>query len=108
MPSPATGRISAEALTLLAESERIRIDLSHSLGSSAATVTVTDQDHREQMIAMARRVASLAGEALQLARRDIDARRRHGLGRRGTGWGHVRWRDEAAGATSGSASSGVL
>ncbi len=70
--------IGGEALTLLAESERIRIDLSHSLGSSAETVRVTDQDHREQMIAMARSVASLAGEALHLARRDIDASRSQG------------------------------
>jgi hypothetical protein len=35
------------------------------------------------MIAMARRIAYLAGEALHLARRDIDASRRHGLGQRG-------------------------
>ena len=74
------GWIGAEALTRLAESERIRIDLGHSLGGSAATITVTDQDHREQMIAMARRVASLAGEALHLARRDIDASRSQGRG----------------------------
>ena len=72
--------IGAEALTLLAESERIRIDLSHSLGSSAETVRVTDQDDREQMIAMARSVATLAGEALHLARRDIDASRSQGRG----------------------------
>ena len=72
--------IGAEALTLLAESERIRIDLSHSLGSSAETIRVTDQDHREQMIAMARRIAYLASEALHLARRDIDACRSHGRG----------------------------
>ena len=64
----------------LAESERIRIDLGHSLGGPAAIITMTDQDHREQMIAMARRVASLASEALHLARRDIDAFRSHGRG----------------------------
>ena len=64
----------------LAESERIRIDLGHSLGSPAAIITMTDQDHREQMIAMARRVAFLAGEALHLARRDIDASRSRGRG----------------------------
>ena len=72
--------IGAEALTLLAESERIRIDLSHSLGSSAETVRVTDQADREQMIAMARSVATLAGEALHVARRDIDASRSQGRG----------------------------
>ena len=74
------GWISPEALMRLAESERIRIDLGHSLGSPAAITTMTDQDHREQMIAMARRVASLAGEALHLARRDIDASRSQGRG----------------------------
>ena len=74
------GWISPEALMRLAESERIRIDLGHSLGSPAAIITMTDQDHREQMIAMARRVASLAGEALHLARRDIDASRSQGRG----------------------------
>ena len=74
------GWIGVEARTRLAESERIRINLSHSLGSSAATTTVTDQDHREQVIAMARRVASLAGEALHLARRDIDAFQSQGRG----------------------------
>ena len=64
----------------LAESERIRIDLGHSLGGPAAIITMTDQDHREQMIAMARRVANLAGEALHLARRDIDAFRSQSRG----------------------------
>lgn len=94
------GWAGPEALARLAQSERIRIDLSHSLGRSAETVTVTNQDDREQMIAMARRVASLAGEALDLARRNIDARRRRGLGQRGgPGWVGVRRRDGAAGAT---------
>ena len=100
------GWISAEALTLLAESERIRIDLSHSVSSSASTVKVTPPDDRAQMAAMAGRVASLAGEALDRARHDIDERRRNGLGhRRGAGWGGVRRRDEAADATSWAASS---
>ncbi|AWB96376.1 hypothetical protein DCE93_12550 [Agromyces badenianii] len=75
------GWIGAEALTRLAESERIRVDLSHSLGISAATVKVTGRDDREQMIAMALRVASLASEALHLARRDNDARRWQGRDR---------------------------
>jgi hypothetical protein len=69
------GSISAEAMARLAESERIRVDLGHYLGSSAATSTVTDQDHRARVIALASRVASLAKECLLLARRDLDASR---------------------------------
>lgn len=42
---------------------------------STATVTVIDEDRREQATAMARRVAYLVGEALHLTRRDIDASR---------------------------------
>lgn len=69
------GWIGAEALTRLAECERIRVDLGHALGGPAATITVTVEGHREQVISMAQRVAVLAREALQLARRDIDASR---------------------------------
>lgn len=76
------GWIGAEALTRLAESERIRVDLGHALGGPTATITVTVDDHREQVIAMARRVAHLASESLQLARRDIEATRPHALRRR--------------------------
>jgi hypothetical protein len=76
------GWIGAEALARLAASERARIDLGHSLGGSTATITVKDRDHREQLIAMAQRVAFLAGEALHLARRDIVASRRQERGRR--------------------------
>jgi exonuclease VII small subunit len=76
------GWIGAEALTRLAESERIRVDLGHALGGPAATITVAVEDHRELVIAMARRVAHLASESLQLARRDIDASRTHALRRR--------------------------
>lgn len=95
------GWVGPEALARLAQSERIRIDLSHSLGRSAETVRGTNQDDRAQMIAMARRVASLASEALVLARRNIDARRRRGLGQRGgPGWIGVRRRDGTADATS--------
>jgi len=72
------GWIGPEALTRLAESERIRSDLSHALGSSAATVKVTDRDDREQLLVMARRVACLASESVHLARRDIDAFRSRG------------------------------
>ncbi|MFD4421374.1 hypothetical protein ACFWN7_07705 [Agromyces sp. NPDC058484] len=82
------GWIGADARTRLAESERIRIDLDHFLGGTAATVTVIDEDHREQAMAMARRVAYLAGEALHLARRDIDASRPQDPGQwGGPGWG---------------------
>lgn len=76
------GWIGAEALTRLAESERIRVDLGHALGGPTATITVTVDAHREQVIAMARRVAHLASESLQLARRDIEATRPHTLRRR--------------------------
>lgn len=83
------GWIGADARTRLAESERIRIDLDRFLGMSAAAVTVIDEDHREQAMAMARRVAYLAGEALQLAQRDIDSSRPQDPGQwgGGQGWG---------------------
>jgi hypothetical protein len=84
------GWIGADARTRLAESERIRIDLDRYLGQSASSVTAIDEDHREQAMAMARRVAYLAGEALQLARRDIDASRPQDPGQwggPGGGWG---------------------
>jgi hypothetical protein len=82
------GWIGADARTRLAESERIRIDLDRFLGMSAAAVTVIDEDHREQAMAMARRVAYLAGEALQLAQRDIDSSRPQDPGQwGGPGWG---------------------
>ncbi|MRX44517.1 hypothetical protein [Agromyces kandeliae] len=74
------GCIGAEALARLAESERIRVDLGHYLGSAETTVVVTDFDHRAQVIAMARRAASLASESLALARQDIGAFRAQRLG----------------------------
>lgn len=79
------GWISPEAHTRLAESEHARIDLGHFLGGSGAVIATTDQERREQVIAMARRVASLASECLQRARHDIEAARRHArpLGSRG-------------------------
>lgn len=79
------GWVSPEALTSLAESEHARIDLGHFLGGSEAVITSTDQDHREQLIAMAGRVASLASESVLRVRHDIEASRRHGrpLGSRG-------------------------
>jgi hypothetical protein len=85
------GWIGADARTRLAESERIRIDLDRYLGRSAATATVIDEDHREQAMAMARRVAYLAVEALRLAQRDIDASRPQDPGQwGGQGWGGGR------------------
>jgi hypothetical protein len=85
------GWIGADARTRLAESERIRVDLDRFLGRSAATATAIDEDDREQAMAMARRVAYLAGEALHLARRDIDASRPQDQGQwPGQGWGGGR------------------
>lgn len=85
------GWIGADARTRLAESERIRIDLDRYLGASAAAVTVIDEDHREQAMTMARRVAYLAGEALQLAQRDINSSRPQDFGQYGgQPWGGGR------------------
>lgn len=87
------GWIGADARTRLAEAERIRLDLDHFLGMPAATATMIDEDHREQAMGMARRAAYLAGEALQLARRDIDSSRPPGYdqwGGPGQGWGGGR------------------
>lgn len=82
------GWIGADARTRLAEAERVRIDLDRFLGAPAATLSVIDEDHREQAMAMARRVAYLAGEALQLAQRDIDqSRPQQGPDQWGGGWG---------------------
>ncbi|WP_169581640.1 MULTISPECIES: hypothetical protein [Microbacterium] len=88
------GWIGADARTRLAEAERIRIDLDRYLGTSASAATSIDEDHREQSMAMARRVAFLAGEALQLAQRDIDSSRPQGgpgqWGGPQQGWGGGR------------------
>jgi hypothetical protein len=82
------GWIGADARTRLAEGERIRLDLDRFLGTSAATATRIDEDHREQAMAVARRAAFLASEALQLAQRDIEAYRPQGWGEQGNGgWG---------------------
>lgn len=72
------GWIGADARTRLAEAERLRADLDREIGASAAAATHIGDDHREQALAMARRAAYLAGEALQLAQRDIDASRPQG------------------------------
>ncbi|GAA1938906.1 hypothetical protein [Agromyces allii] len=70
------GCIGDEALTRLAEAERTRIDLGHCLGTSvASTLTASDQRNGDRVLAMARRVAALASESLDLARRDLAALR---------------------------------
>ncbi|GAA4048694.1 hypothetical protein [Agromyces indicus] len=88
------GWIGADARTRLAEAERTRLDLDRFLGTPAATASVIDEDHREQAMLMARRAAQLAGEALHLARRDIDSSRPQGYdqwgGPGGPGWGGGR------------------
>ncbi len=85
------GWIGADARTRLAEAERIRVDLDRYLGTSASAATSIDEDHREQGMAMARRVAFLAGEALQLAQRDIDqSRPQNGPDQWGGGYGGGR------------------
>jgi hypothetical protein len=86
------GWIGADARTRVAEAERIRVDLDRFLGTSAAAVTVIDEDHREEALAMARRVGFLANEGLQLAQRDIDAARPQSGGPWGgdQGWGGGR------------------
>ncbi len=88
------GWIGADARTRLAEAERIRVDLDRYLGTSASAATTIDEDSREQALAMARRVAFLANEGLQLAQRDIDASRPAGgpgqWGPSNQGWGGGR------------------
>jgi hypothetical protein len=88
------GWIGADARTRVAEAERIRIDLDRYLGTSAAAATAIDEDQREQALAMARRVAFLASEGLQLAQRDIDAARPQAVqgqwGPPNQGWGGGR------------------
>ena len=113
------GWIGADARTRVAEAERIRVDLDRYLGTSASAATAIDEDQREQALAMARRVAFLASEGLQLAQRDIDASRPQGGpgqwgppnqgwgggGRAGTAWAgsSVASSSEACWATSSTA-----
>ncbi|WP_243076942.1 hypothetical protein [Microbacterium sp. SS28] len=82
------GWIGADARTRLAEAERIRVDLDRFLGTSAAAAISIPEDSREQAMAVARRAAFLASEALQLAQRDIDQYRPQGWGDpAGGSWG---------------------
>ncbi|QKJ19989.1 hypothetical protein [Microbacterium hominis] len=98
------GWIGADARTRIAEAERVRVDLDRYLGTSAAAAVNIDEDHREQAFAMARRVAFLASEALQLAQRDIDQSRPQGYDQWGGGpqggWGGGR-RDGGSGVMGG-------
>jgi hypothetical protein len=73
------GWIGADARTRLAEAERIRGDLDRLLGAAAVTGAVAvPEDDRDEALGVARRVAFLANEALQLAQRDIDSSRPQG------------------------------
>lgn len=81
------GSIGPEALAQLAQSERIRTDLGHVLSGSTAAGTLLDEGHRGHVIAMAQHVASLASEALRLARRDIRAARLQDAAPRGSRFG---------------------
>ncbi len=70
------GWIGSDARTRIAEAERLRVDLGHVIGSAAATGAASvAEDDRENALLIARRVAYLASESLQLAQRDIDASR---------------------------------
>jgi hypothetical protein len=77
------GWIGADARTRLAEAESLRLGL--------APAGPIPEDDREKALADARRCALLAGEALQLAQRDIDGSRPNdgwgGPGGYGGGWG---------------------
>jgi hypothetical protein len=80
------GWIGADARTRLAEAERVRADLQQLIGSAAGSGAAdVAEDHREQALGIARRIAFLAGEALTLAQRDIDSSRPQGPGP--GGWG---------------------
>ena len=82
------GWIGADARTRLAEAERIRLDLDDELGQRVSLgASPVPEEQREQALALARRVAFLANEALQLAQRDIDQSRPQDPGWGGGGWG---------------------
>lgn len=94
------GWIGADARTRLAEAERVRADLQQLVGAAAASgAAPVGEDHREQALALARRAAYLAGEALTLAQRDIDSSRPQGPG----GWG-----DGGRGGRGGDLMGGIL
>ncbi len=89
------GWIGADARTRLAEAESLRAGLPAS-GPIA-------EDDRERAFAEARRCATLAGEALQLAQRDIDG------SRPGDGWGAGGgWGGGGRGGAGGGMVNGIL
>ncbi|MGR2752812.1 hypothetical protein [Agromyces arachidis] len=70
------GWVGSEALARLAEAERVRLDLTRSLGGAATdadAVAAADHEQRERAIALAARASELAAEAVRLARRDVGA-----------------------------------
>lgn len=82
------GWIGADARTRLAEAERTHADLDAFIGQRASIgARPVPEDQREQALNLARRVAYLANESLQLARRDIDAGRPQDMGGMGGGRG---------------------
>lgn len=97
------GWIGADARTRLAEAERVRQDLDRALGTSASTAVTIAEDDREPAMAHARRAAFLAGEALQLAQRDIDQSRPQNPDSwgGGPGWGGGGRRDGGSGVMGG-------
>lgn len=70
------GWIGADARTRFAEAERLRTEI---------PLDPIPEEKRERALALARRVAALATEALQLAQRDIDSSRPNDWN--GGGWG---------------------
>jgi hypothetical protein len=102
------GWIGADARTRIAEAERIRVDIDRLIGSAAATgAAPVAEDQREEALRLARRVAFLASEGLQLAQRDIDASRPapvNGYGGPGyapQGWGGRRGGNDLVGGILG-------
>ncbi|WP_394278499.1 hypothetical protein, partial [Microbacterium sp.] len=75
------GWIGADARTRLAEAERIRADLMAFAGPIA-------EDDRERAMNLARRAGELAGQALELAQRDIDSSRPNDWNNGGYGGGY--------------------
>ena len=105
------GWIGADARTRFAEAERIRLDLDRYLGASASAATGIPEDQREQALALARRSAFLASEALQLAQRDIESYRPQGWGDPQSGsWGQGQsgWGGRGGRGGGGDVMSGVL
>ena len=105
------GWIGADARTRFAEAERIRLDLDRYLGASASAATSIPEDQREQALALARRSAFLASEALQLAQRDIESYRPQGWGDPQSGsWGQGQsgWGGRGGRGGGGDVMSGVL